>query len=61
MLDKVATTQEGITSIKDGKFFGEQWHAKIEVYLGQQRNLVWIETLYKHIVPLKCNTIFHEI
>jgi len=24
MLDKVATTQEGITSIKDGKFFGEQ-------------------------------------
>jgi len=24
MLDKVATTQEGITSIKDGEFFGEQ-------------------------------------
>lgn len=24
MLDKVATTQEGITSIKDGEFFGGQ-------------------------------------
>lgn len=24
MLDKVATTQEGITSIKDGEFLGEQ-------------------------------------
>jgi hypothetical protein len=45
MLDKVATIQEGITSIKDGETSSEQWHAKIKMYLGQQRNLVWIETL----------------
>ncbi len=41
MLDEIATTQENITSIKDGIFFGEQWHVEIEMYLGQQRNLVW--------------------
>jgi hypothetical protein len=61
MLDEIAISKESITSIKDGIFFGEQWHVDIEVYLGHQRNLVWIETLYKHILPLKCNTIFREI
>jgi hypothetical protein len=36
----VVATQEGVVAIEDGETFGEQRHAKLEVYLGQQINLV---------------------
>jgi hypothetical protein len=52
------TIQKGVATIEDGETSSEQWHAKLEVYLGQQINLVWIKTLYKNILPLKLQHYF---
>ncbi len=51
-------TQEGVVAIGDGETTSKQWHANLEIYLGQQRNLVGIKTLYKHILPLKLQHYF---
>ncbi len=52
------TIQENVVAIEDGETSNEQSHDELEVYLGQQRNLVWIITLYKHILPLKLQHYF---
>jgi hypothetical protein len=38
--EKVVATQEGVIVVEDKETFGEQRHVELEVYLGQQRNLV---------------------
>jgi hypothetical protein len=58
VLDEKVATIQGVVAIEDGETSSEQWHVKVEVYLGQQRNLVWIKTLYKHILPLKLQHYF---
>jgi hypothetical protein len=38
--EKVVAIQEGVIVVEDEETFGEQQHVELEVYLGQQRNLV---------------------
>ncbi len=59
--EKVVATQEGVIVVEDKETFGEQRHVELEVYLGQQRNLVWTKTLCKHINPWSYNIVFLEV